>query len=141
MHSPTHCPASYQCFAFYLVSGSSPCHSTSQAICSVAYILFCILQESSEDTTFEPQDAAASLSGRSSPTQSWSSRERPNLIQWLCCAIIYMCMSVAILLCYMTVYVQQHIMQKSQILSAQSGLSALHANSFYHNYDGIPAKQ
>lgn len=80
MLSQTHCPACYQCFAFYLESGSPPYRSTSQAICSVANTLFCILQESSEDTTFEPQGAAAGPSGRSSPTQSWSSRESPNLI-------------------------------------------------------------
>ena len=141
MLSQTHCHACYQCFASYLVSESPLCHSTSQAVCSFTNTVCYILQESSEDTTFEPQDAAASPSGRSSLTQSWSCMESPDLIQWLCRVTAYMCMSVAILLCCMRVYVQLCFMEKLQVLSVQRELSTLHANGFYQACHGIAKKQ
>ena len=141
MLSQTHCHACYQCIASYLVSESPPCHSTSQAVCNFANTVCDILQESSEDTTFQPQKAAASPSGRTSFTQSWSCMESPDLIQWLCHVTAYMCMSVAILLCCMRVYVQLCFMEKLQIVSAQRELSTLHANSFYQACNGIAKKQ
>ncbi len=94
MRSRTYCLACYQCFACHLVTRNPPCHATSQAICSAANAWFCILQESSEDTTFQPQDAAASPSGKSSSTQSWSSRQSCQICQCGSALPLYMCASV-----------------------------------------------